>query len=125
MKKETFKEAAEPYNAALKENGHNCILKYTPNHTRQENSRANPITEDQNEADPNHTACQKRGRNTKTRKLTWFNPLFSINVVTNIVKNFFLLLNECLPKNNKLHEIFNRNTIKLSYSCMTNMEQEI
>ena len=32
VNEETFKKAAEPYNAALKENGHNYILKYMPNH---------------------------------------------------------------------------------------------
>ena len=96
-----------------------------PNHTRQENSRANPITEELNDAEPNRSVCQKRGRNTRTRKITWFNPPFSMNVATNIGNNFFFLLNERFPKNNKLHEIFNRNTIKLSYSCTTNMEQKI
>ena len=33
MNEETFKEAAGPYNAALKENGHNYTLNYTPNPT--------------------------------------------------------------------------------------------
>ena len=40
VNEETFKEAAGPYNAALKENGHNYTLKYTPNHNRHENSKA-------------------------------------------------------------------------------------
>ena len=35
-----------------------------------------------------------------------------------------LLLNECFPKNNTLHKIFNRNSIELSYSCMTDMKQK-
>ena len=38
-------------------------------------------------------------------------PLFSINVATNIGKNFFFLLNECFPKNNKLDKIINKNTV--------------
>ena len=52
-------------------------------------------------------------------------PSFSMNVATNIGKNFFSLLNECFPKNSKLHKIINKNTIKLSYSCMANMKQKI
>ena len=48
-----------------------------------------------------------------------------MNVATNIGKNFFLLLNECFPKNSKLHKIINKNTIKLSYRCMTYMKQKI
>ena len=67
----------------------------------------------------------KRGKNTKTRKTIWFNPPFSMNVATNIGKNFFSLLNECFPKNSKLHKIINKNTMKLSYSCMANMKQKI
>ena len=67
----------------------------------------------------------KRGKNTRTRKITWFNPPFSMNVATNIGKNFFSLLNECFPKTSKLHKIINKNTIKLSYSCMANMKQKI
>ena len=62
MNEEAFKEAAGAYKAALKENEHNYISKYTPNHTRQENSRANPITEEQNEPELNHTVCQKKKR---------------------------------------------------------------
>ena len=52
-------------------------------------------------------------------------PLFSMNVASNIGKNFFSLLNECFPKTSKLHKIINKNTIKLSYSCMANMKQKI
>ena len=48
-----------------------------------------------------------------------------MNVATNIRKNFFSLLNECFPKTSKLHKIINKNTIKLSYSCMANMKQKI
>ena len=48
-----------------------------------------------------------------------------MNVASNIGKNFFSLLNECFPKTSKLHKIINKNTIKLSYSCMANMKQKI
>ena len=62
VNEETFKEAAGPYNAALKENGHNYTLKYMPNHNRHENSKANPRTEANHETEPKHTGCQKRGK---------------------------------------------------------------
>ena len=60
MNQETFNEATGPYDAALKENRHSYILKYRPNHTMQENSRANSITEELNVAEPNQTECQKK-----------------------------------------------------------------
>ena len=60
VNEETFKEAAGPYNAALKENGHNYTLKYTPKHNRHENSKANRRTEEHHETEPKHTGCQKK-----------------------------------------------------------------
>ena len=32
---------------------------------------------------------------------------------------------QCFPPNNKLHKIINKNTVKLSYSCMNNVQQMI
>ena len=54
----------------------------------------------------------------RKRKIIWFNPPFSKNVSTNIGCKKFLngLINKHFPPQNKLHKIFNRNTLKLSYS---------
>ena len=51
-----------------------------------------------------------------------FQPPFQYEC--NIGKNFFSLLNECFPKTSKLHKIINKNTIKLSNSCMANVKQK-
>ena len=59
-------------------------------------------------------------RNRK-RRIIWFNPPFSKNVTTNIGKYFFKLLDRHFPNNHKYRKLFNRNTIKISYSCMSNM----
>ena len=40
-------------------------------------------------------------------------------------EKFITLLNACFPANNKLYKIINKNTIKLSYSCMSNIKQSI
>ena len=84
---------------------------YTLNHNRHKNSKANPRTEENHDVEAKPTGWQKRGRNTRPKKIIWFNPPFSMNVVTNIGKNFFLLLNECFPKNRKLHKIINKNVL--------------
>ena len=44
-----------------------------------------------------------------------------------LVKKLFTLLNlsACFPANNKPHKIINKNTIKLSYSCMSNIKQSV
>ena len=47
-----------------------------------------------------------------------YNPPYSKKVETNIGKRFLSLIDVHFPKSNPLHKIFNRNTIKLSYSCM-------
>ena len=59
----------------------------------------------------------------KKRKgnVIWYNPPYSINVKANIGKVFFKLLHKHFPKTHKFYKIFNKNTVKLSYSSMRNM----
>ena len=49
------------------------------------------------------------------------NPPFSQAVSTNVVNRFLDLLDKHFPQNNQLHKIFNRNTVKVSYSCAPNV----
>ena len=58
----------------------------------------------------------------RKRNIIWFNPLYSSNVVTKVGKHFLSLLDKHFPPYNKFHEIFNRNTVKISYSCLPDME---
>jgi hypothetical protein len=55
-----------------------------------------------------------------TQKLKHF-LIFS----TKIGAKFLNLVDTCFPPTNPLHKIFNRNTLKVSYSCMPNMAQVI
>ena len=64
---------------------------------------------------------QKRNR---PRKIIWFNSPFNKNVSTNLAKRFLNLIDQRFPKS-KLHEILNRNTVKVSYSCTQNMSSII
>ena len=52
-------------------------------------------------------------------------PPYNANAATNISHTFRKIIDECFPKSNPLHKIFNRNTVKLSYSCMPSMEKLI
>ena len=54
-------------------------------------------------------------------KIIWFNPPYSKHVKTNIGKIFMKLISKHFPKQHKYYKIFNKNTVKLSYSCMPNM----
>ena len=44
---------------------------------------------------------------------------------TDIGKKFLTLLDKCFPHKNPLRKIFNRNTVKISYSCTSNIKQAI
>ena len=50
-----------------------------------------------------------------------FNPPYSANVKTNIGNVFLRTLKKNFPRNHLFYKVFNKNTIKLSYSCMTNI----
>ena len=68
----------------------------------------------------NNNANKNRKRN-----IIWFNPPFSMNVKSNIKKNFLQLIDKHFPRSSKLHKIFNRNTVKVSYSCTPNFQKII
>ena len=48
-----------------------------------------------------------------------------MNVRTNIGKTFLKLMRKHFPNGNPSHKIFNKNTLKVSYSCMGNMASTI
>ena len=98
--KEIFDKHKGEYEDALNKAGHKAKLLYVP--------KGGPKT-------------------TKTRKrnITWFNPPYSKGVTTNVAKKFLELLDKHFPPHNKLHQIFNRNTVKVSYSCTSNVGQAI
>ena len=52
-------------------------------------------------------------------------PPFNQQVKTNIGKTFLKLVKKHFTKNHKFNKIFNTNTVKISYSCTTNMENII
>ena len=95
----SFDSAAPPYQEALKKSGFDYNLKYNPQPPKP-----------------------KRHRN---RNVIWFNPPHSVNVATNIGHKFLQAVDECFPPNDCLYKIFNRNTLKLNYSCMPNVHQII
>ena len=70
----------------------------------------------------NHEQNERKNRN---RKIIWFNPPYNESVKTNIGKQFLKLIKKHFPKHHKFNKIFNTNTIKLSYSCTTNMKNLI
>ena len=70
------------------------------------------------------TTAQTKQRHRK-RNVTWFNPPFSRSVATNVGKRFLGLVSKHFKKQSKLSKIFNRNTLKVSYSCIPNIARII
>ena len=76
-------------------------------------------------------ACRQPGDgwvepgNIPLSRSTWFNPPFNVNVATTVAKTFLSLIDKHFPKDKNLFKIFNRNTIKVSYSCLPNLNQTI
>ena len=95
-----FDEAAKPYQEALGKSGYTFKLQFKPP----------------------QTSLPKRNR---SRNIIWFNPPYNRNVKSNIGRQFLRLIDQSFPVGHKLRKIFNRNTLKLSYSCMPNVTQII
>lgn len=96
-----FKQSKQYYQDALTKSGHKYQLKYNPSPQSTKNKR------------------------NRRRKIIWFNPPFSRTVVTNVGKDFLRLLDLHFPRHDPLHKIFNRNTVKISYGCMPNIQATI
>ena len=97
-----FKMAAPIYQEALTKSGYDFQLKFDP-------CAAEP---------------SKKARN-RSRHVTWFNPPFNLSVKTNVAAEFLKIVDKCFPKGHILNKIFNRNTLKVSYSCTQNLENII
>lgn len=96
-----FNLSVPPFRAALQQSGYEHNLTYSPNPT------TNPT------------------RRNRKRKILWYNPPYSANVQTNIGNRFLKIIDQCFKPNHPLRKILNKNTIKLSYSCLPNMDQII
>ena len=97
--KQSFEAACPLYQEALSKSGYEFKLHYNPEPTKP--------------------------KRTWSRNVIWFNPPYSATVATNIGHKFLKAIDGCFPSSHPLHKILNRNTLKLSYSCMPNMHNLI
>lgn len=63
-------------------------------------------------------------RNTE-HQIIWFHSPYNKNVTSNMAKPFLSLVDKDFFNSNKLHKIFNRKTVKVSYSCTDNIRSII
>ena len=99
--KPIFENEIRPYNNALVQAGYpENSIKYIPQH-------------------------QKNNKKHRSRNILWFNPPYNSAVSTNIARKFLQLIDKHFPKDSTLHKYFNRNNVKVSYSCMQNIQSVI
>ena len=100
--KNVFDSAKGPYQEALNKSGYNYPLEFDPPATVDENKKKN-----------------------RSRKITYFNPPFSLNVASNVGRDFLKLIDEHFPQGHLLRKIINRNSVKISYRCMPHLKSTI
>jgi hypothetical protein len=91
---EEFNKAKGDYDEALAKSGYRDKIKYEETHQRKKNRK---------------------------RNILWFNPPFSANVKTNVGKRFMSLVQKHFPPHHQYRSLFNKNNVKVSYSCVENM----
>ena len=102
--RDVFDKAAPTYQQALKKSGYDLKLDFDEQASQNQN---------------------KQRKKSRRRNITWFNPPYSRSVSTNVGRKFFNIVNQCFKPEHPLRKIFNKNTLKLSYSCMPNLAQKI
>ena len=96
-----FNKAKPIYDDALKSSGYTEMLDF--------NKHRHPV----------------RPRRNRQRNIIWYNPPFNKSVKTNIGRTFLKLISRHFPRHHKYHSLFNKNNVKVSYSCMDNMQSII
>ena len=99
---EIFNSAKPEYEKLLKESGYTDQLSFNKS----------------------NSGDTKQIKNRK-RNIIWYNPPFSQSVETNLAKTFLNLVKKHFPPSSRYHKIFNKNNVKVSYSCLENMETKI
>ena len=98
-----FNESIPIYSDAIRKSGFHDNVTFIPKTT---NTKTNKIK-------------------TPKRKIIWLNPPYCVSVKTNVGRIFLKLIKKHFPKGDSLNKIFNKNTVKLSYSCMGNISSII
>ena len=70
----------------------------------------------------NNVNTKTHSKRNHKRSIICFHPTFNRNVSSKIGKYFINLLDKHFHRNHRFHKIFNRNSLKVSYSCTKNMK---
>ena len=98
---QVFNQEANLYNEGLKQAGYKEKVKFV-----------NPNNED-------------RPARSRRRNIIYFCPPWNDALATNLGRRFLELVDSCFPVGTPFHKLFNRNTVKISYSTTKNMRSII
>ena len=93
-----FNEIKAPYETELRNRGFKCKLKYEK------------------------LDVDKKRKKPRNRHIMWYNPPYCSSVNINLGKEFLKLVDKHFPDSHFYNKIFNRKTVKISYSCMSNVK---
>ena len=99
--KKIFNDSISIYQEALIKAGYNHKLTYLKHNQKKDNLQQ------------------------QKRQIIWFNPPYSKNAITKVGKFFLSLIDKHFPPHHKLHKLFNRNNVKISYCCLPNTKSII
>ena len=99
--RDIFNTAAPYYNNALREGGHTDSIRFL--------EKTQPNT---------------RKKKNRKRKILWYAPPFSLNAQTNVGKKFLDIIDKHFTPDSRYRKIFNRNSVKTSYSAMPNIKSK-
>ena len=117
--KKCFDEEKCDYQNAIKESGYSNILTYEKG---LEKSTVKNIHGKRKNIFYQHN--QDKNINSK-RNIVWFTPPFNIFCSTNVGEIFRRLIEKHFSRNKMLGKLFNKNTLKISYSCLPNIKAKI
>ena len=105
-----FNKSSKMYRDALKNSGFKEKFRYLEENMPNDINKENKY---------NHKNKDRK------RKIICFNPPFCKLASINVGKYFLKLIDKLFKHENILHEIFNKKTFKISYSCTKNISQII
>ena len=74
---------------------------------------------------PRNRESSNKKRKNRKKRVSWFNPPYSMDVETNVGNKFLKLLDLHFPPGNFLQPVLNRSTVKISYRCLPNMGAQV
>ena len=95
-----------------------ATTKNTTNNTTTTNDTTTTTTTGTDTTNDTTTTTTK-GR--RKRRITYFNPPFSLLLATNIPREVKKIIQECFPKGSKIAKTINKNTIQTSYCTTANL----